>query len=102
MFGLWKIPKFPGTVGSLSTVIILYSFFHILNTSTKIILIILITIFIVSFFSVASYIKDAENKDPKEVIIDEFIGQSLPIYLYKLNHEIIVLILTFHYHLIWD
>ena len=88
MFGLGKIPKFPGTVGSLATVIILYSFFHILNTSTKIILIILITIFIVSFFSVASYIKDAENKDPKEVIIDEFIGQSLPIYLYEISHGI--------------
>ena len=88
MFGLGKIPKFPGTVGSLATVIILYSFFHILNTSTKIILIILITIFIVSFFSVASYIKNAENKDPKEVIIDEFIGQSLPIYLYEISHGI--------------
>ena len=27
-----------------------------------------------------------ENKDPKEVIIDEFIGQSIPIYLYEISH----------------
>ena len=31
-------------------------------------------------------IKDNEKKDPKEVIIDEFIGQSIPIYLYEISH----------------
>ena len=31
MFGLGKIPKIPGTFGSLVTIIILYLFFHILN-----------------------------------------------------------------------
>ena len=32
------------------------------------------------------YIKDKANKDPKEVVIDEFIGQSIPIYLYEISH----------------
>ena len=88
MFGLGRIPKIPGTFGSLATIIILYIFFHILNLSSNIILIILITIFILSFSAVASYIKDNKNKDPKEIIIDEFIGQSLPIYLYEISHGI--------------
>ena len=88
MFGLGRIPKIPGTFGSLVTTIILYIFFHILNLSSNIILIILITIFILSFSAVAIYIKDNENKDPKEIIIDEFIGQSLPIYLYEISHGI--------------
>ena len=43
-------------------------------------------IFILSFVAVANHIKDQENKDPKEVIIDEFIGQSIPIYLYEISH----------------
>jgi len=86
MFGLGKIPKIPGTFGSLATVIILYFFFHILNISSNIILIILIIIFIYSFSAVALHIKDSENKDPKEVVIDEFIGQSIPIYLYEISH----------------
>ena len=86
MFGLGKIPKIPGTFGSLATVIILYLFFHTLNVSSNIILISLIIIFIYSFSAVASHIKDNENKDPKEVIIDEFIGQSIPIYLYEISH----------------
>ena len=86
MFGLGKVPKVPGTFGSLATVIILYIFFHKLNISANIILIGLIIIFVYSFSAVAAHIKDNENKDPKEVIIDEFIGQSIPIYLYEISH----------------
>ena len=86
MFGLGKIPKIPGTFGSLATIIILYIFFHVLDLSSNSILICLIIISIFSFSAVAIYIKDNENKDPKEVIIDEFIGQSIPIYLYEISH----------------
>ena len=86
MFGLGKVSKIPGTFGSLATVIMLYFFFHILNISSSIILIGLIIIFIYSFSAVAAHIKEYENKDPREVIIDEFIGQSIPIYLYEISH----------------
>ena len=86
IFGLGKIPKIPGTFGSLATVFVLYLFFHKLNISSNLILIVLIIIFIYSFFAVAVYIKDNEDKDPKEIIIDEFIGQSIPIYLYEISH----------------
>ena len=86
MFGLGKLPKIPGTFGSLATVIVLYYFFHILNMSANIILIGLIIIFIYSFSAISAHIKGNENKDPKEVIIDEFIGQSIPIYLYEISH----------------
>ena len=86
MFGLGKIPKIPGTFGSLATIIILFIFFHLLNLSSNIILIFLVIIFIYAFSAVTSYIENNENKDPKEVIIDEFIGQSIPIYLYEISH----------------
>ena len=86
MCGLGKVPKIPGTFGSLVTVILLYIFFHVLNLTTKVIFIGLIIIFILSFLSVAFYIKDNDNKDPKEIIIDELIGQSIPIYLYEISH----------------
>jgi len=86
MFGLGRVKKIPGTFGSIATIIILYFFFHIINLSSNIILMCLIIIFIYSFIAVATYIKDGENKDPKEIIIDEFIGQSIPIYLYEVSH----------------
>ncbi len=87
MFGLGKIPKIPGTFGSLATVIILYIFFHILDLSSNLILIGLMIIFVFSFFAVSAHIKDKKNKDPKEVVIDELIGQSIPIYLYEISHS---------------
>jgi len=86
MFGLGKIKIIPGTVGSFATIIILYTLFHILNISSNLILLFLIIIFIYSFSAVASHIKDNNDKDPREIVIDEFIGQSIPIYLYEISH----------------
>ena len=88
MFGLGKIKKIPGTIGSLATLLILYLLFHVVDVPTNIILITLIIIFFYSFFAVAAYIKYNKNKDPGEIIIDEFIGQSIPIYLYEISHAI--------------
>ena len=45
-------------------------------------------IFIYSFYAVSSHIENSENKDPSEIIIDEFLGQSIPIYLYEISHGI--------------
>ena len=87
MFGLGKIKIIPGTLGSLATIIILYILFHTLSISPYLILVGLIIISIYSFLAITSYIENNENKDPKEIVIDEFIGQSIPIYLYEISHE---------------
>ena len=86
MFGLGKIKIMPGTFGSLATTIILFYLFHSLNISSNIILIGLIIIFFYSFYAVSTHIKTNENKDPGEIIIDEFLGQSIPIYFYEVSH----------------
>ncbi len=85
-FGIGTFRFAPGTLTSLITTIFLYSLFHIINLSNNIILIILIIVFIYSFYAVSEYIKYNENKDPKEIVVDEFIGQSIPIYLYEVSH----------------
>ena len=86
MFGLGKIKFIPGTLGSLATTFILYYLFRIVNISSIIILAGLIIIFIYSFYAVSNHIKNSKNKDPGEIIIDEFLGQSIPIYLYEISH----------------
>ena len=86
MFGLGKIKFMPGTFGSLATTIILYYLFHTLNISPNIILIGIVIIFFYSFYAISNYIKNSKNKDPSEIIIDEFLGQSIPIYLYEISH----------------
>ena len=86
MFGLGKIKFMPGTLGSLATTILLFFLFHRYNISSNIILIGWIIIFIYSFYAVSTYTEDNKNKDPGEIIIDEFLGQSIPIYLYEISH----------------
>ena len=87
-FGIGKIKKIPGTFASLFTTLLLFFLFHILNFSPNIILVIIILIFFISLFAVKIYIKDLSNKDPKEVVIDEVIGQSIPLYIYEVSHNI--------------
>jgi phosphatidylglycerophosphatase A len=87
LFGIGKIKKIPGSIASLATTLFLFFLFHILNISPNIVLISVIIIFFISLYAVNIFIKDLENKDPKEVVIDEFIGQSIPICLYEIAHE---------------
>ena len=87
LFGIGKIKKIPASFASLATTIFLFFLFHILNFSPEIILIFVIIIFFISLYSVNIFIKNLDNKDPKEVVIDEFIGQSIPICLYEIAHE---------------
>ena len=86
MFGIGSISKIPGSIASLTTVLILLLLFHYLKVSASTFLIFLVIIFIISIFSINKFIKDKDNKDPKEVVIDEFIGQSIPICLYEIGH----------------
>ena len=81
LFGIGKIKKIPGSFASLATTLFLFFLFHILNVSPYIVLFFVIIIFFVSLYAVNIFIKDLTNKDPKEVVIDEFIGQSIPICL---------------------
>ena len=87
LFGIGKLTKIPGSIASLVTIILLFFLFHILKISPNIILFFLIIFFFISLFAVNIFIKDMDNKDPKEIVIDEFIGQSIPICLYEIAHE---------------
>ena len=85
--GIGKLKKIPGSYASLATTIFLFILFHILNFSPNIVLIGVIIVFFASLYAVNFFIKNLDNKDPKEVVIDEFIGQSIPICLYEIAHE---------------
>ena len=87
LFGIGKLKKIPGSYASLATTVFLFILFHILNISPNIVLIGVIIVFFISLYTVNIFIKDLDNKDPKEIVIDEFIGQSIPICLYEIAHE---------------
>jgi phosphatidylglycerophosphatase A len=87
LFGIGKISKIPGSIASLVTTVFLFFLFHVVNISANIILVSIIFVFFISLWSVSIFIKALDNKDPNEVVVDEFIGQSIPICLYEIAHE---------------
>ena len=87
LFGIGKIGKIPGSIASLVTTIFLFFLFHVLYLSPNFVLIVIVILFFISLYAVNVFIKDLDNKDPKEVVIDEFIGQSIPICLYEIAHQ---------------
>ena len=87
MIGIGSLSRIPGSIASLTTTIILFIFFNFFNFSPNLILFFVILIFFVSIYAINKFIKDKDNKDPKEVVIDELIGQSIPICLYEVAHR---------------
>ena len=88
LFGIGKIKKIPGSFASLVTILFLFFLFHVLNFSPNIVLFLILIIFFIALYAVNMFIKDLTQKDPKEVVIDEFIGQSIPVCLYEVAHNL--------------
>jgi phosphatidylglycerophosphatase A len=89
LFGIGFLP-ISGTMGSLIAIFFYYLFFNYLNLLSFIFFIILI--FFYSFFFLNKSIKQSfSSSDPKEIVIDEFIGQSIPLILCENNFFLIML-----------
>ena len=68
--------------------------------SNNIFLLILIIITIYSFFFLKRILEKFDNKDPKEIVIDEFIGQSIPLLM--CGDNIVLLLISFILFRIFD
>ena len=81
-FGNGYISKIPGTFTSLSTLVILYILFEILQFKNLNYILILYSItFFYSFYAVMDSETEFENKDPRQIVIDEVLGQAMPLIL---------------------
>jgi|TARA_B110000116_G_C16694482_1_gene516798 phosphatidylglycerophosphatase A len=81
-FGYGYLTKIPGTVASFVTTIFIYIAFEILDyTNLEFILILFVIIFIYSFYAVKDSESEFENKDPGQIVIDEVLGQAMPLIL---------------------
>ena len=81
-FGNGYISKIPGTFTSLSTLIILYILFEILQFKNLNYILILYSItFFYSFYAVMDSETEFESKDPRQIVIDEVLGQAMPLIL---------------------
>ena len=97
IFGIGHIPIAPGTFGSLFAILIWCIFINMLSISYFIILFLLILS--ISFYITGIYLEKFKKKDPSEVIIDEFLGQSIPLlFVFNLNaFEVFVAFVSFRF-----
>ncbi len=81
-FGFGYLTKIPGTVSSAVTTIFIYLAYEILGyTDLKFSIIFFILLFFYSLYAVKNSESEFENKDPRQIVIDEVLGQSMPLIL---------------------
>ena len=80
MFGVGYFKYMPGTLASLLTCLIFYYSGYIYKFNIEYKLIFLLIFFIFSIILIDRFIQTKKNKDPKEIVIDEFFGQLIPLY----------------------
>ena len=90
-FGLGFVSPLPGTLTSFLTLVIIWTIQTYFGIKITILFILFITL--IGYISVK---KNPNNKsDPKEIVIDEFIGQSLVLVFLPLTYQNYILAFIF-------
>ena len=97
LFGIGFIPLAPGTFGSLFAILIWYVFIDLFSIFYFIAL--FLFVLSVSFYLTDIYLDNYKKKDPSEVIVDEFLGQSIPLlFIVNFNiYEVLIAFVTFRF-----
>ena len=99
VFGIGYIRIAPGTFGSLFAILVWYISINYLNI--YFFYIIIIIVFICSFKAINIYLRNENKDDPSEVVVDEFIGQSLPL-IFILQFNVYEVLLAFSSFRLFD
>jgi len=100
LFGIGYLPYAPGTIASAFTVLSWYFYIQFFSVYIFIIFILLVTI--LSIYLVNLHLADHSLDDPSEIVIDEFIGQSLPLMFLNQNSELFEILFAFICFRIFD
>ena len=101
-FGYGYLTKIPGTVASAVTTIFIYIAYEILDyTNLKFSIVLFIILFFYSFYAVRDAESEFEKKDPGQIVVDEVLGQWMPlIFLLYLNQSGKISIQVEYYYII--
>ena len=108
MFGIGKSKYAPGTVASFVTCFA-YVCFYIYEINILFLILIVTSIFVFSVYSIDAFKNAFSQVDAQEIVVDEFVGQSIPILtIYNLidknnlNHFILFSFISFILFRIFD
>ena len=77
LFSIGKIKYAPGTIASLIACLFSLFFINLFNISVLFLLVLII--FCYSFVAINHSYETFDSEDPQEIVIDEFVGQILPL-----------------------
>ena len=82
MFGIGYSKYASGTVASFVTCVIFYSLYSVgyLESRGIYLICIIIIIFFISILLIDKFSDVFDKKDAKEIVIDEFVGQNIPLF----------------------
>jgi len=81
-FGYGYLTRIPGTIASLVTTIFIYIAYEYLGyVDLRFSIIFFFILFIYSFYAVKDSESEFKNKDPRQIVIDEVLGQAMPLIL---------------------
>ena len=82
MFGIGYSKYASGTVASFVTCVIFYSLYSIgyLDSRGIYLICVIIIIFFLSILLIDKFSSTFDEKDAKEIVIDEFVGQNIPLF----------------------
>lgn len=91
-FFVGRSPFAPGTFGSICAFPIYFGISYLLAGDYCLIALVIFLLFIIGVIFSSLYIANTENKDPKEVVIDELVGQMIVIYFCNANFPYIYIL----------
>jgi phosphatidylglycerophosphatase A len=108
MIGIGNSKFAPGTVASFVTCL-MYILFYTIEVNIFFLILFIVLIFIFSVYSIDKFGTSFSEIDAKEIVIDEFIGQSIPVLtIYSiieknnLSHFILFTVISFILFRIFD
>ena len=100
LFGVGYIKYAPGTIGSILAVLIWFLIYAAFGQIYFLSLLIILTVG--SYYLIKKYLSVYNKKDPQEIIIDEFIGISIPLLFVSSYQSYIEILLVFVSFRIFD
>jgi len=100
LFGAGYIKYAPGTIGSILTVLIWLLIYTAFGQIYFLGLFVMLTLS--SYYFIEEYLRVFNKKDPQEIIIDEFIGISIPLLFVSSSQSYFEILLVFVSFRIFD
>jgi len=100
LFGAGYIKYAPGTIGSILTVFIWLLIYTAFGQIYFLGLFVILTLS--SYYFIQEYLRVFNKKDPQEIIIDEFIGISIPLLFVSSSQSYFEILLVFVSFRIFD